>query len=123
MEHEETAEAPERVYATVEQLRTVRLQEDDVEVPGVGWVRVRAMSRWETTHIQGLGDNRQKQDAEAIRIATVRPLLTADDVSAWRKAGRVMELETIARKINELSGIGKDAAKSDVHADGDGPDV
>ncbi len=109
-------------YVTAEQLKTRRLPEDDVVIEGLGRVRVRGMSRWETTHIQSLEGNRQKQDAEALRLCMVRPVMSEEDVATWRRAGRVMEIETIARKINDLSGIGKGAAKSVVPTDGDEPD-
>lgn len=107
--------------ATVAALMTSHLKTGEVELDGVGSVLVRGLSRWEMIETQKLENDRQRQDNLAISFGLVEPVMTEDQVMAWRKAGAVMELEQVARKINALSGIGKDAAKSDVPGDGDGP--
>lgn len=100
-------------------LMALHLPTGEVELEGVGSVLVRGLSRFEGTAVQALGDDRQKQDTLALHYGMVDPEMTQEEVIAWRKAGAVMEVETVARKINKLSGIGQDAAKSDVPADGD----
>lgn len=102
-------------------LLTPRLKTEEVEIEGVGTVLVRGLSRWEMVEVTKLEDNRQRQDIMALAFGLVDPQMTQDELAAWRRAGSVMEIEAIARKINELSGIGKDAAKSDVPGDGDEP--
>lgn len=109
--------------ATVEALTTPHLKTGEVDVEGIGSVLVRGLSRWEMVAVQKLEDDRQRQDNLAVFYGMVEPAMTEDQVMAWRKAGGAMEIEDVARKINELSGIGKDAAKSDVPGDGDGPDA
>lgn len=109
--------------ATKAALITPHLKTGEVEVEGVGSVLVRGLSRWEMVAVQKLEDDRQRQDNLAVFYGLVEPDMTEDEVMAWRKAGAAMEIEGIARKINELSGIGKDAAKSDVPGDGDEPGV
>jgi hypothetical protein len=105
-------------------MMTLHLPTGEVELEGIGSVLVRGLSRFEMTAVFGLEDDRQKQDTAAIAYAMVDPEMTVEEVIAWRKAGANAEIEEVARKINELSGIGKDAAKSDVPADGDdGPGV
>lgn len=96
---------------------------DTVEIDGVGTVTVRALSRWEMIHVFNLEKNRHKQEQAAVHFGMVDPAMTEDEVAAWQKSAGNDELERVARKINVLSGIGKDAAKSDVPSDGDGSDA
>lgn len=107
--------------ATVEALTAPRVKAKtaELEIDGVGTVVVRGLSRWEMIHLQKLADNRHKQDAAALAIAMVEPTLTDDEATAWQRAGGWAEIEAIAQKINELSGIGKGAAKSDLSGDGE----
>lgn len=109
--------------ATKEQLMTRRLPTEEVPIEGVGTVLVRGLSRWEMVEVNKLEGDRQRQDNLAVFYGLAEPDMTQDEVMAWRKAGAVMEIEGIARKINKLSGIGKDAAKSGVPGDGDGSDA
>jgi hypothetical protein len=103
---------------TVDELFDVSLPEGDVEVRPGKWMRVRALSRAEMTRAQKLEGNRVKQEQVLVSTASVNPKLTEEDVARWQRASAFMELERVGRKINELSGIGKDAAKSDVPDDG-----
>lgn len=109
--------------ATIQGLTTPRLKTDELEIEGVGSVLVRGLSRWEMVECQKLEDNRQRQDTLAVHYGMLEPAMAEHEVMAWRKAGNAMEIEAVARKVNELSGIGKDAAKSDVQSDGSGPDA
>lgn len=107
--------------ATKEQLMTPHLPSEEVPIEGVGLVLCRALSRWEMVETGKLEDDRQRQDNKAIFFGMLEPKMNEDEIMAWRKAGRAMEIEEIARAINRLSGIGKDAAKSDVPPDGERP--
>lgn len=109
--------------ATPEALAKPRFKTDEVPIEGAGTVLVRSLSRWEMVEVQKLEDDRQRQDNLALFYGMVEPTMTQDQIMAWRKAGGVMEIEKVARKINELSGIGKDAAKSDISGDGDQSDA
>jgi hypothetical protein len=105
-------------------MMALHLPTGEVELDGIGSVLVRGLSRFEMIEVQKLEDDRQVQDTLALHYGMVEPEMSEEEVIAWRKAGAVMEIESVARKINALSGIGKDAAKSDVPADGeDGPGV
>lgn len=113
-------------YATPESLAGPRpavadSEDNHVIIPGVGKVKLKGMTRWEMVEVGKLEGDRQKQDNLAIFYGTERPKCSQDQIMAWRKAGWCMELEEAARKINALSGIGKDAAKSNVSGDGAGP--
>lgn len=100
-------------------MMALHLPTDEVELEGLGSVLVRGLSRFEMTEVFELQSDRQKQDTAAVAFAMVEPEMSVEEVIAWRKAGSNAEIEQVAKKINELSGIGKDAAKSDVPADGD----
>lgn len=91
----------------------------EVELEGIGSVLVRGLTRFESIEIMKLEGDRQVQDTQALVYGLLEPEMSRDEIIAWRKSGALMEIEAVARKINELSGIGKDAAKSDVPADGD----
>ncbi len=108
--------------ATKAALTTSHLKTGEVELEDVGSVLVRGLSRWEMVDVQKLEDDRQRQDNLAVFYGMVEPQMDEHEVMAWRKSGGAMEIEAVARKINELSGIGKDAAKSDVPSDGEQPE-
>lgn len=108
--------------ATIQALTTPRVKTEEMEIEGIGSVLVRGLSRWEMVEVQKLEDNRQRQDTLAVHYGMVEPAMAEHEVMAWRKAGNAMEIEAVARTVNKLSGLGKDAAKSVVPGDGDGPD-
>ena len=93
------------------------------EVPIEGFdepLIVRGMTRYELDQAQK-HDARIEQEQYILSRCIVGPeTWTPADVAAWQKSGGYMEIEIVARKVNDLSGIGKGAAKSDVPADGDG---
>lgn len=99
-----------------------RLAQAEVEIPGVGTVTVRGLSRFEMVGVQKLQEKGVLVHERAIlAMGMVDPAMTEDDVAQWQKASPAAEINEVAKKINELSGIGKAAAKSDVPGDGDGP--
>jgi hypothetical protein len=89
-----------------------RLPEDDVEIPGVGTVRVRGLSRHEML-VAGRQESRGVEAMERLMLhfAMVDPVLTEDEVARWQKCSPANELSPVVTRINELSGIGKDAQK------------
>lgn len=93
---------------------------DTVEIDGVGEITVRGLSRYELL----LADKKYPDDAMrkerfVLSVAVLDPKLSEDDVEVWQKASGPTEINRVADKVNELSGIKKGAAKSDVPADGD----
>lgn len=98
----------------------VELNTADVEIEGVGTVKVRGLSRFELLVAQKkYPDDTLKQERFILAAALVDPLLTEDEVAQWQQSSLPMEINAVAEVVNRLSGIGKDAAKSDVPADGD----
>lgn len=104
---------------TTDELFEPHLAEEDFEVRPGRKMRIRALSRMEMMRSGKLEDNRPKQEQFLLATAVLAPKLTEDDVARWQRAANFMEVELVARAINRLSGVGRDAAKSDLHADGD----
>ena len=101
-----------------------RLPEDDVEIPGVGTVRVRGLSRYEVL----LAQREQPKGAGAmerviLRFGLVDPELTEDEVTQWQKASPAGELEPVTRRIQALSGMGEGADKAQYKSVRDEPDA
>lgn len=100
----------------------VGLPQDDVEVLGIGTVRVRGMNRGELLMGGKLGEDGKNQRAMerfVLSSCMVDPEMTLEDVDAWMSSGPAMEIQPVVQKINELSGVGQGAAKSGLPADGD----
>ena len=87
-----------------------RLPEDDVEIPGVGTVRVRGLSRLEAMSVRGVED-RAKAEQKILSLAMLDPTLTEAEVARWQQASDAMEIEAITDKVTELSGMSAGAAK------------
>lgn len=110
-----TGEA-ERQYVTIDQLTERELPEDDVEVPGLGWVRVRGLSRAEfLTLREGIDPDKGNPTLTAERrmvvIGMLIPKVTEAQVGKWMKKSNAVELDNVSNRISELSGIDLDAAK------------
>lgn len=93
-----------------EQLLKSRLGEADVEIPGVGTVRVRALNRDEAFKMKG-SDDPLVVERRMIAAGMVSPEMTVDEVKAWQIAAPAGELEPVSDKIAELSGMTSGAAK------------
>lgn len=90
-----------------------RLPEADVDIPGVGTVRVRGLSRVEAMLVQ----KAQGVDATERRILAygmVDPEMTEVEVARWQKSSVAGEIEPVSRKIAELSGMLDNSAKEAV---------
>lgn len=87
-----------------------RLPEADVEVPGVGTVRVRALSRAEAMAIEGM-KGASAIERKMLSFGLVDPELTEAEVGQWQKVSPASELEAVSNKIAELSGLLEGQAK------------
>ena len=90
-----------------------RLPEDDVQVPGIGTVRVRGLSRAEASAIQKLTGT-EKFERTILVFGMVDPALTEAEVAQWLDAAAYGELEPVLTRIGELSGLMEDSAKKAV---------
>lgn len=87
-----------------------RLPEDDVELVGVGTVRVRALNRDEAMEA-GKIDDRKMRDRHIIAMGMVEPALSVSEVKQWGAAATAGEIEKVSRRIAELSGMIEGADK------------
>jgi hypothetical protein len=96
-----------------------RLPEADVEVPGLGTVRVRGLSRAEVMGVR----SDVKDEADAIKrvaaierkmlaLALVDPVLTEAEVGRWQKASTAGEMEPVTDAVQLLSGTAEGTAKA-----------
>jgi hypothetical protein len=96
-----------------------RLPEADVEVPGVGTVRVRGLSRAEVMEVR----SGVKDEADAVKriaaierkmlaLALVDPVLTEAEVGQWQTASTAGEMEPVTDKVQELSGTHEGSDKA-----------
>lgn len=96
-----------------ESLLKARLPEADVDLPGVGTVRVRGLSRAEVLEIQKVaGSGTAMLERRMIAVAMVAPRMSEGEVREWQEASPAGELEPVTDKIQELSGVAADSAKA-----------
>jgi hypothetical protein len=107
-----------------------RLAEAEIDLPGVGTVRVRALTRAEVIGIRRAADNDPATldgkrvlviERKMIALAMVDPELTEAEVGRWQDAAPAGELTPVTDKIQELSGMAEGASKSGVPGAGGGP--
>lgn len=91
------------------QLVTPRLQHEDVEIPGVGTVRVRGLTRGELAQTQGLDG--PEAERVSLSIGMVDPQLTREEVDAWLDNSPAMECQPVVNAINRLSGMSRAVLK------------
>lgn len=88
------------------------LPEDVIEIPELGGaVRVRGLSRKEFLRLNE-GDDGFDFEDRALAAGMLEPKLTLEEVSHLRDISPGMELQKVFMRINELSGVGKEAAKA-----------
>lgn len=106
-----------------DKLFTRRLDEDDVEIPGVGTARVRALSHHEVLAMRKAADMDMAKfdgpralliERKMIALAMIDPVLTEDEVAAWQENSPAGELADVSDRISELSGLFEGADKSGV---------
>jgi hypothetical protein len=106
------------------------LPEDDVQVPAVGTVRVRGLSRDEVIGIRKAADNDPATidgkrvlilERKMIALAMIDPELSEAEVGQWQRIAPAGELDAVTVKIQELSGMAEAATKSDLPGDGERP--
>lgn len=85
-----------------------------IEIEGVGKIKIRALSRMELIRSFDIPTADGEQERFVISSAMVEPAMSPDDVKAWQEASPGYEMNYVASKINELSGLRKGADKSGV---------
>ena len=97
-----------------------RLPEADVDVPGVGTIRVRALSRAEGMRIKDMKGT-EATERLILAMGMVDPALTEAEVGQWMKAAPAAEIEPVSLKIAELSGLLDGSAQGAYKSDGGQP--
>lgn len=88
---------------------------ETVDLPGVGEVVVRGMSRAEALSMQKLGDlDAADMERRLLAVAMVEPALTEDEVRQWQEAAPAGELEPVTTAITRLSGLAVTAVKEEM---------
>ncbi len=113
----ETDNRPKIDKATVAQ---PRLAEEDFEVDGVGWVRIRALSRSQALRLEDNPSAREK-DAQILAWGIVDPLFTVAEINQWLDNSAAGELEPLSKRIAVISKMLEDAPKAAYKSNGRRP--
>lgn len=95
-------------------LFTPRLPEEDHEIPGLGTVRIRSLSRAEVLAIRGKTLSVDEMERRLLSSALLAPALTEKEVGQWQAASAAGELEPVTKAIMRLSGLHEAADKEAV---------
>lgn len=87
-----------------------RLPEEDVDLAGVGIVRVRGLSRLEALRVQAVDDAIARERLILV-LGMVDPSVNDDEAKRWQRASVAGEIELVTGRIAVLSGMGPDATK------------
>lgn len=98
------------------------LPEDDVEIPGVGTVHVRALTRGEVYQVQR-PEQWVDSERKILAFGMLDPVLTEKEAGRWQESAPAGEIDVVVDRIRELSGITEGASKSGVQDAGEGPDA
>lgn len=99
-----------------------RLPEADVEVPGVGTVRVRGLNRAEAMSVQA-ANGIEATERRILALGMVDPPMTEAEAGQWQKNAPAGEIDPVSTKIAELSGMLPGSAKAVVREFIDNPDA
>lgn len=86
-----------------------RLPEVEIDVEGVGTIRVRALSRAEALAAQN-AKGVEAMERKILVLGMVDPQVTDADVRKWQDASVAGEIEAVTNCICELSGLSVDNA-------------
>jgi hypothetical protein len=105
----------ERRYVSVEDLTVNRAsaREEDYELAGVGWIRIRGLSRAEFIEGQRrFPDDMGAQERFILSRTVVIPRVTEAVAGKWQESSGIDEINRLALHINKMSGLIKGADKS-----------
>lgn len=88
-----------------------RITEEELDVPGVGTIRIRALTRTEALEIRGVDLPVAELERKLLAWALVEPRLTEDEARQWQDASAAGELEPVTKAIARLSGMEQSAPK------------
>lgn len=86
------------------------MPEAEVEIPGVGTVRVRGLTRGEVFRVQQVKGT-DAIERKILAMGMVDPPLTEQEARRWQHNSPAGEIDLVADKIRELSGLKRESAK------------
>jgi hypothetical protein len=92
-------------------LTTPRVPTGEVEIPGVGTIKVRGLTRIELLLAGKNTEDVAVMERRMLAYALTDPEMSEKDVEAWQKASPAGEIAPVVAKVNELSGVGRAAQK------------
>lgn len=104
----------------IELLLARRVPEREHEIPGVGTVRLRGLTRAEGMKLSGIKDLALRE-RYALSCAMVDPVMSEAQVGLWMQAAPAGELEELGQIVAELSGMAPGADKAAVGTFPSGP--
>lgn len=99
------------VTVSKEDLLKARFGIEDVEIPGVGTVKVRALTRGEALQVQDVELPTAEMEQKLIAWAMVEPKLTEADVKEWQDNSTAGEIQAVTEVIVRLSGMEQHSPK------------
>lgn len=98
----------------------VSLNTGTVDIEGVGTITVRGLSRFELLVAQKTyPDDTLKQERFILAAAMLDPKMGEGDIAEWQRTSLPMEINAVATRVNELSGIAQGSAKEAYKSAGD----
>lgn len=89
-----------------------RLPERELDLPGIGTILIRGLSREDVVAMQPLKHDTAALEQRIIELGIVSPALSAADVAAWYSTALSGDVDRIVDAITELSGVSKGGPKS-----------
>lgn len=83
----------------------------DVEIPDLGTVKIRALSRGEALKIQGVEKDTAEMEQWLVSLAMVEPKMTAAEVKEWQDNSPAGELQVVTEAIIKSSGMEEHVVK------------
>lgn len=104
------------------QLISQSVPEGTVDIPGVGEIRIRGLSRYELL-LAGKIDDTLLMERKLLSMAMLDPKMTEKDVEAWQKASPAGQIAPVVAEVNRLSGVSRQAEKEAYKRLRDEPDA
>lgn len=99
-------------HISKENLLKARFGEEEVEIPDVGTVRVRGLTRGQALQLEGKEMDAGLMERRLISLAMVEPKLTEEEVEQWQNNTLAGELQAVMEAIVRLSGMEAHAGKA-----------
>jgi hypothetical protein len=91
---------------------------EDIEIPGVGTVKVRGLSRFESLLVGKADGDAAATERAIIRYGLVEPALTEAEIRDWLQVAPNAHVDPITKAVARLSGMLEDSAKAAYKSDG-----